>query len=290
MFKHMHHYMIKPYLLLLIGVIGMASCNSSQSSNEETDHDADVGLASMDTGAYLSIVDTVPIVIEIPKTTEPKISEPKATESKPKNTPKKVIATVPVPVSSPTPTVEPEKPVVVQGLVQTAYFLKAASGTINGTSNLHDWESFITRIDFKGTFQSRGEDIVGVSDVELRIPVESIESSKGSLMDKKTYSAFESDKNPNITYQLASAVVSIDENQNVRIEAGGTLSMAGVSQPISVTITGKKLPSGELHLVVNKKLRMTQFKMDPPSAMLGTITVGDEVSLLIDMTLAQTLN
>lgn len=285
MFKHMHHYTIKPYLLLLIGVICLASCNSSQNSNEETDHDADVGLATMDTGAYLSIVDTVPVVIEIPKT-----AEPKATESKPKNTPKKEIATVPVPVSTPTPPVEPEKPVVVQGLVQTTYFLKAATGTINGTSNLHDWESYITRIDFKGTFQSRGQDIVSVSDVELRIPVESIESSKGNLMDKKTYGAFDSDKNPNIIYKLASAVVSIDDNQNVRIEAGGTLSMAGVSQPVSIIVTGKKLPSGELHLVVNRKLKMTQFNMDPPSAMLGTITVGDEVSLLIDLTLAQTLN
>jgi hypothetical protein len=46
----------------------------------------------------------------------------------------------------------------------------------------------------------------------------------------------------------------------------------------------KILPNGELQLTVSKKLKMTDFKMEPPTAMMGTIKVGDEVTVIFDVT------
>jgi len=39
------------------------------------------------------------------------------------------------------------------------------------------------------------------------------------------------------------------------------------------------LPNGDIEFSGTKKLRMTDYKVDPPTAMLGALTTGDEVIL-----------
>ena len=106
-------------------------------------------------------------------------------------------------------------------------------------------------------------------------------------MDHKTYEAFTSDKNPFITYSFASAKIVVDALKNVTIEALGDLTMAGVTIPTRITAKGKKLANGDLQLTVIKKLKMTEFNMKPPTAVLGTIKVGDEVTVNFNMVLVR---
>jgi polyisoprenoid-binding protein YceI len=114
----------------------------------------------------------------------------------------------------------------------------------------------------------------------VKIPVESIKSTKGKMMDSKTYDAFNYEKYPFIIYTLTSA--KINQNSGV-IEAKGNLSMAGTSRPIDIQVKYKMLPNGDLQLTLSKKLKMTEFKMEPPTAMMGTIKVGDEVTVSFDV-------
>ena len=61
--------------------------------------------------------------------------------------------------------------------------------------------------------------------------------------------------------------------------------MAGATRPIELQAKYKVLPSGELQVTVSKALKMTDFKMEPPTAMMGTIKVGDEVTVNFDATI-----
>lgn len=163
-----------------------------------------------------------------------------------------------------------------QGLLK----IKPTKLTVQGTSSLHDWESEITKAEVKGIFQIENLQLVQVKDVEVKVPVESIKSTKGKLMDSKTYDAFKSEKNPFIIYTLTS--VKINAATSV-LEAKGNLTMAGVTRPIDLQVKYKVLPTGELQLTLAKSLKMTEFKMVPPTAMMGTIKVGDEVTVNFDM-------
>jgi hypothetical protein len=46
----------------------------------------------------------------------------------------------------------------------------------------------------------------------------------------------------------------------------------------------KILPNGDLQFSASKKIKMTEYKMEPPTAMMGTIKVGDEVTVNFDIT------
>jgi polyisoprenoid-binding protein YceI len=160
--------------------------------------------------------------------------------------------------------------------------VKPNSMTVQGSSTLHDWESQITKAEWKGSFQIVNLSLVDIKFAEVKIPVESIKSTKGKMMDSKTYEAFNSEKYPFIVFTLTSAKI----NQAAgTIEAKGNLSMGGTTRTIDLQANYKVLPSGELQLVVSKKLKMTDFKMEPPTAMMGTIKVGDDVTVTFDVTM-----
>lgn len=225
---------------------------------------------------------------------KPKVETPPKKEDKPTPEPVAKIETKPVPepapkAEEPKPAPSPEKktenePKPVAPVISN-FSVKSAKGSIGGTSNLHDWEMEITKIECKGTFQSVGNEVEAVKNVEVKIPVKNIKSEEGKIMDEKTYKAFESDKNPHIIYTFSSADVKTDGSGAVTIEASGNLSMAGTSKPVSITAKGKVLPNGDLQFSVSKKLNMTEFKMDPPTALMGAIKVGPEVTVKFDLVL-----
>jgi len=171
---------------------------------------------------------------------------------------------------------------------QAVFTVKSVKAIIQGTSNIHDWESDINKIECKGTFVSSGKTLKAVKDVKVLIPVANIKSHEGKLMDEKTHEAFKSDQFPDIKGSFSIANVVTDANQKLSITAKGLLTMAGVTLPVTLFATGKVLPNGDLQISFSKKLDMETFKMKRPSAILGTIKVGAEVTVVFDLVLTST--
>lgn len=164
------------------------------------------------------------------------------------------------------------------------YVVKTSKSTIQGTSSLHDWESQITKVEYKGVFIMEDNVLKSVKSAEVTIPVASIKSTKGRIMDNKTYDAFNAEKNPNITFLLVTAQLRKEGAGNV-IDGSGYLTMAGTMKSVKLSGYIKILENGDVHLTVTKKLKMTEYAMEQPTAMMGTITVGDEVTLNFDLVL-----
>ncbi|HEY3405852.1 MAG TPA: YceI family protein [Ohtaekwangia sp.] len=163
---------------------------------------------------------------------------------------------------------------------QKAYSLKSHKVSVDGTSTMHDWSSEVTKIEWAGQITMEGKTVKAIQNVAVTIPVESIKSEKGGVMDEKTYEAFNYEKNPAITFKLTSATIT----GNI-IKANGNLTMAGVTKPIVMSVDAKILADGSLRLSGSQKLNMKDFKMTPPKAVMGTIKVGEKVTLLFELTL-----
>lgn len=170
---------------------------------------------------------------------------------------------------------------------QTAYYLKSGKVTVSGTSSLHDWVSEATKVEWSGNFVVTDKKLKEVTGVKVRIPVTSIKSEKGRIMDNKTYEAFDSDKNPFITYTLSLAKVT-GTAIDFTISSTGTLSMAGASRTIEMPVRAKMLSNGDIQLKGAYKMNQRDYKMEPPTAMMGTIKVGEEVTINFDLTLTPT--
>jgi polyisoprenoid-binding protein YceI len=162
---------------------------------------------------------------------------------------------------------------------QKPYTLKSYKMTVSGTSTMHDWTSDVTKLEFSGKIMMEGNAIKQVKDVVITIPVKSIKSTKGKTMDNKTYEAFKSDKNPNIQYKLTNS----DPNDN-SLKSTGSLNMAGVTNTVTVNSTATILANGDIQVKGSQKINMKDYKMDPPTAMMGAIKVGEEVTINFDIT------
>ena len=155
--------------------------------------------------------------------------------------------------------------------------------TVKGTSTVHEWQSVIEKLECNASYKIQNSMLVDIKDAEMKFYVESIKSSKGKVMDRKTYNAFNSDKFPWIVFKLKSESIN---TKTSTVDLRGSLAMAGTTNPIDLVANYKVLPNGDLQIIGNKKLKMTEFNMDPPQAMLGTIKVGDEVTISFNITLS----
>jgi polyisoprenoid-binding protein YceI len=153
---------------------------------------------------------------------------------------------------------------------------------VQGTSSLHDWESAVEKMECKGFYVMVNNSLTDVKGVVVKIPVTSIKSTKGKIMDNKTYDAFNYEKYPNIVFTLSAQKIN---EKNSTIDLTGNLAMAGTTKSVDLTLTYKILPNGELQIIGSKKIILTDFGMEPPTAMMGTIKVGNDVSVYFEITL-----
>ena len=161
------------------------------------------------------------------------------------------------------------------------FTVKNSKVTVQGSSSLHDWESEVEKTDIKGSYTADKGTLVDLSNAVVKIPVTSIKSTKGKMMDNKTYEAFDFEKNPSIIFTVTSSRVGAKT-----VDFKGTLAMAGAVRPVEVRATWRLLSNGDLQVTGSHQLKMTDFKMEPPTAMMGTVKVGEEVTVTFDIVLS----
>ncbi|WP_324720772.1 YceI family protein [Salinimicrobium sp. HB62] len=154
----------------------------------------------------------------------------------------------------------------------------ASSLKVEGTSNIHDWE--LTAKELQGSMKVQMEDgqLVQLDQLQFAVVAESLKSGKGG-MDKNTYKALNTDDHKRITYDLTS-VKNLDctSKTSCKITTNGVLTISGTKKNVEMVFDAK-VAGDKITLSGNKKIKMTEFKVDPPTAMFGTITTGDDVNI-----------
>ena len=106
-------------------------------------------------------------------------------------------------------------------------------------------------------------------------------------MDNTTYASLKADQFPNITYKLEK-VNSLNARAGIYdIQATGYLTIAGATNKIDMYVQGKVAGDGSITFSGSKKIKMTDYKIKPPNALMGTMTTGDEVEIVFSVTLKQ---
>lgn len=173
--------------------------------------------------------------------------------------------------------------VAAASAAQVTYAPVPSEVWVEGTSTLHDWRVEGGEID--GTITVRpellgeaGEDGAIEAAASVRIPVKGLESGK-SKMNELMYRALEAEEHPFITYRLDEFERLGRQDGAVRFAAKGRLTVAGETRPSTLRGTVTVLDDGDLSVEAATTLRMTDFGIEPPKAMLGTIKTGDEIQV-----------
>ena len=170
---------------------------------------------------------------------------------------------------------------------------------IEGTSTVHDWQVESHLIGGSAELgtglptQPGAQSLPGIVDAKVNafIPVRSLKSveKNGSPysdpMDGIMYGKLLDQTNKRITYTLTSLTLKEQPRQTadpVLYEATGNLCVAGVTNVITMPVTVLPDAAGRIQFAGSVKVKMTDFKISPPSPSLGGVSIktGDEVTLV----------
>jgi polyisoprenoid-binding protein YceI len=150
---------------------------------------------------------------------------------------------------------------------------------VNGTSSIHDWRSEVTDVKITGDFSAEDNELTGLSNAKVTIPVQSIKSTKGSVMDKKTWNALQYTDHPNITFRLDKEAQIKPSSSGKELILNGVLTLAGQSRSVKIGVESTPLSNNTFEFSGVHPIKMSDFGITPPTALLGTLKTGDDVTI-----------
>ncbi len=144
---------------------------------------------------------------------------------------------------------------------------------ILGTSSVHDWE--MNAENFTGTASISEDNDLTIEQLGFSMKVEDLKSEHSS-MDDNTYEALKSDKFPNIKYEMLKTLSTKKEGANYTIQTSGKLTIAGTTKDVNITVKAIKTGTA-VQFSGQYTLNMTDYGVDPPTAVWGTIKTGNEI-------------
>ncbi|MHA4808057.1 YceI family protein [Flavitalea flava] len=169
---------------------------------------------------------------------------------------------------------------------QTTY--QSAGGVklvIEGTSNIHDWEMVSDKGICSAVFEVNNSGIpTGISALNFSVPAESLKSEH-KAMDKNTYKALGTDKYASISFVAPSASIKAGDGSVYELVAKGKLTISGVTKEVILTAAGIMNPDKSITYSGSYQLKMTDFKVKPPTIMLGSIKTGNTITVKYNLVL-----
>ena len=165
-----------------------------------------------------------------------------------------------------------------------AHFKPAQSATttvaIKGTSSLHEWEMKGSTIEGSietdpDAWSTSGEKPAAV---RVSIPVASIRSAH-ERMDRIMREALKAEANPNITYTIASASLVSRSADAFVARTTGKLTIAGMTRDVAFDVTVRRSADGTYDVAADVPMKMTDFGVKPPVAMMGTLKTGNDITV-----------
>lgn len=144
---------------------------------------------------------------------------------------------------------------------------------VEGTSTIHDWEMISSKATGSFMLNQSEDGSFAIADLQVELQAESLESGKRK-MNKNAYKALNTRDYPTISYRLSSAELQSDST----LLATGELKIAGHTETVQMTVN-YQMSEGAMHVHGSLPILFTQFNIDPPTAVFGTIKTGDELTL-----------
>lgn len=150
---------------------------------------------------------------------------------------------------------------------------------VAGTSNVHDWVMKSTEGIGTANLTVKDSKLASINGLTVTLLAESLKSGKSS-MDDVAYEALDTKTYKNIKYTLKSA----DKISETIWNLIGTYTISGVSKEYKTQVNITTI-NGNFILRGSNQITFADFGISPPTAALGVVRAGKELTVLFNITL-----
>ena len=158
---------------------------------------------------------------------------------------------------------------------------------VDGTSTLHDWTLNLKKMTAKmtGRVSESENSPFNLEKLEFKCKVEDLKSSLES-MDDVMYEAMNTEKHKYIIYKLKKVDSTWEQDGKTWMQTIGDLTIHGVTKEVLMKVEIAE-QSDAFQFLGSESFNMSEFGIEPPSAMFGTINSGDKITIRFDVTFIQ---
>lgn len=169
-------------------------------------------------------------------------------------------------------------------VTQAQTFVISPSGNkveVKGTSSIHDWKMDLDNVNSGFQMIKEGTSVKSINSVSFSCRAKDLKS-ESSLMDKKAWEALKVDGHPEIKFTSASVTDLVANGDRFSGKAKGQLSVAGETREVTIPFTGST-SGNSVKIDATADLAMSNFKITPPTAMLGSLKTGDKITVSVSL-------
>ena len=160
--------------------------------------------------------------------------------------------------------------------------------SISGTSNVSSFKCFAADCAQKGSFvvfEKNDSNIISFYNALFSVKVRSLDCNN-SLINRDLYKTLNSDKYPFIVLQIKEAeLISFFPNSVFKYKVKVDMILANNQRETKGEVLVQKINSDVFRVSGVQKIKLTDFNIKPPTAMLGLIVVDDEMTITFNLVL-----
>lgn len=169
---------------------------------------------------------------------------------------------------------------------------EASSLWIEGRSNINEFECISEKYSGYASARSLQTETFtenyfhGDVTLNVRIQVNGFECGR-SRMNRDLQQALKADEHPEIIFNFGSAAIDespVKAGDPFLLDVRGSLTAAGETREIQFEAKGYYLDNDRLRARGSSVIKMSDFKIDPPTALLGLVQADDELRVHFDLT------
>lgn len=159
---------------------------------------------------------------------------------------------------------------------------------VEGTSTVRDWKCQAPVVEATiGGDASAVKAVLagekGISAVTIVVPVPKMNCNDNNTMNEHMRKALKAEAFPTITFKLQG--YELAKGTPMTATLSGTLLLGGVEKPMSFPVEVADGGAGKLRVTGSTIVKMKEHDLKPPSLMLGTMRVGNDVTVKFDLLL-----
>ncbi len=163
---------------------------------------------------------------------------------------------------------------------------------IEGTSNVRNYKCTSTAVQATvdasaGAVRALLSGTKAVTTVQLAVPVKTLDCGNGT-MNSHMLEALKAKDHPEIAFRLVSYDLAAADSGE-RGTLNGVLTIGGTDKTIALPVQLADGTAGALHVTGKYELDMKDYAIKPPTLILGTMRVGEKVTVNFDLLLKSQL-